>query len=238
MTTRRHRVVSALLPALGLAAGLVVASLPAAAAEEFSQAETLLWMTDQLAAVEQPVRLVYSFEKSGTLEQGFSDRVEFVVDAVNDDGTKAARLNFFTGERNFPVPPVSNTTVNPVLKVYLQGDVYEMNRLTDPDGSSRERWRYFQRRIKFAFAEAAEVKPAQFMFDGRQYQGHEVTIEPYRNDPHKQQFEILSGKRYRFVVSEALPGYLYSIETRVPGDGDQNLIREYLELSAVEPADS
>ena len=49
------------------------------------------------------------------------------------------------------------TTVNPILKVYLQGGVYEMNRLTDPNGAARERWRYFQRRIKYALAESATV---------------------------------------------------------------------------------
>src|SRR5690606_26010663 len=118
--------------------------------------------------------LRYSFEKSGSFEPGFEDTVTFVIDKVNDDGTKAASIDFFTGERRFPVPAVESTTVNPVLKVYMQGDVYEMNRLTDPQGASRERWRYFQRRIKLALAETATVEPRTFSFDGREWQGHEI----------------------------------------------------------------
>ena len=118
----------------------------------------------------------------------------------------------------------------------MQGDVYEMNRLTDPDGVSRERWRYFQRRIKFALAESAEVKPYTISFGGREYAGQEITLAPYRNDPKLDQFEQLADKRYRFVICDALPGYVYLIETEVPGpSGGDPLIRERLVLSSVEP---
>ena len=115
---------------------------------EFSEAEKLLWLGDQLKAVTAPSLLEYRFTKAGTLEAGFTDSVRFTVSQVKPDGMKAAALEFFTGERRFPVPPEENTNINPVLTVFFQGDVYEMNRLTDPDGKSRERWRYFQRRIK------------------------------------------------------------------------------------------
>jgi hypothetical protein len=107
-------------------------SLAAVAQEtEFSQAETLLWMTDQLKMIERPVQLNYSFERTGTFEPGFTDKVTFTIRSVKDDGTKAASVDFFSGERRFEVPPVESTSVNPILKIYLQGDVYEMNRLTD-----------------------------------------------------------------------------------------------------------
>ncbi len=119
----------------------VAAQKPEAADDiEFSEAETRLWLTDQLGSVSHEMELTYRFERLGSLETGFTDRVRFVIQKINDDGTKVASLEFLTGERNFPVPPVDSATVNPVIKVYLQGDVYDMNRLTDPDGSSRERW--------------------------------------------------------------------------------------------------
>src|SRR5690606_15280448 len=76
----------------------------------FSEAETRMWLTDQLADVSAATEFDYTFEKSGTLEPGFTDHVTFVVEKVNEDGTKAASLEFFSGERNFPVPPVSSTT--------------------------------------------------------------------------------------------------------------------------------
>jgi len=231
----------------GLSAGLALAEpasaplAPGAAAEEpvtFSDAETRLWLTDQLRSIDRPLTLEYDFVKSGSFEQGFTDTVRFTVSKVNADGSKAAALEFFTGERHFPVPPVDSATTNPVLKVYMQGDVYEMNRLTDPDGTSRERWRYFQRRIKFALAESATVTPSTFEFDGRQWQGHVIAFAPFVNDPRRDQFERFADKHYAVTVSDDLPGYVYRIEVVVPGAGNaaEPLIREVLQLRAIEPA--
>ena len=203
---------------------------------DFSEAETRLWLTDQLESISHAMELIYTFEKTGSLETGFSDRVRFVIQKINDDGTKVASVEFLTGERNFPVSPVDSATVNPLIKVYLQGDVYEMNRLTDPDGSSRERWRYFQRRIKFALAESATVKPKTFTFDGREWQGFEISFRPYINDPKRELFEHFANKSYSFIVCDELPGYLYRIKTEVPSrDNAQPLIREVLELSRIDP---
>ena len=230
---RRGRVVRTLLLALILGGSAAVMATEEAADEvELSEAETRVWMTDQLRSVSRTMRLVYSFEKSGTLEPGFTDEVNFVIDKINPDGTKAASLEFFSGERRFPVPSVESTSVNPVIKVYMQGDVYEMNRLTDPDGGARERWRYFQRRIKFALAETAVVEPTRFEFDGGSWAGHEIRFQPYVNDPKRELFERLANKTYSIIVSDELPGYVYRIETRVPGPEPEAepLLREVLQL--------
>lgn len=229
----RRRATRAILLALALlGCTAVVAAEDGADEVELSEAETRVWMTDQLRAVSRTMRLVYSFEKSGTLEPGFVDEVNFVIDKINPDGTKAASLEFFSGERRFPVPAVESTTVNPVIKVYMQGDVYEMNRLTDPEGGARERWRYFQRRIKFALAETAVVKPTTFEFDGRSWAGHEIRFQPYVNDPKRELFERFADKTYSLIVSDDLPGYVYRIETRVPGPepAAEPLLREVLQL--------
>lgn len=232
MTKLHHGVFVAIL----IACSLIFSTANGQGDVEFSEAETRLWMTDQLSAVTKPTTLRYRFEKSGTLEAGFSDEITFDVKAVNADGTKAATLNFFSGERNFPVPPVERTTVNPILKVYLQGDVYEMNRLSDPEGTARERWRYFQRRIKFALAQSASVEPHQFNFGGRQWDGHRISFQPYVNDPKRNQFERYADKQYTFIVCDDLPGYLYQIETTIPGESDQGpLIREQLQLQEILP---
>jgi hypothetical protein len=224
-----------------LAASTSVTPAPSAANDEpvtFSDAETRLWLTDQLRSITQPATLEYEFVKTGSFEQGFTDTVRFTVSKINADGSKAAALEFFTGERHFPVPPVDNATTNPVLKVYMQGDVYEMNRLTDPDGAARERWRYFQRRIKFALAESATVTPSTFEFDGRQWQGHVITFAPFVNDPRRDQFERFADKHYAVTVSDDLPGYVYRIEVVIPGEANaaEPLIREVLQLRAIEPA--
>lgn len=211
-----------------------------AAATPISEAERTLWLGNQLAAVTAPMTLEYTFTKSGSLEAGFTDTVRFNIHKVKPDGMKAASLEFFTGERRFPVPPEENTDVNPVLKVYFQGDVYEMNRLSDPEGTARERWRYFQRRIKFALAEAATVEPAEIRFDGRAYPGKRIHFQPYLNDPKRSEFEKFANKEYTVLVSDALPGFVYRIETRVADAtaGAPPLLQEVLELTAIRPLDA
>lgn len=244
MTTMIEQVLRPALLGLSLSVCLAAAPLagatdaPSPAAEEvtFSEAETLMWMTDQLKAVTAPVIITYDFVKDGSYEEGFQDRVSFTVSKINPDGMKAASLEFFTGPRNFPVPPVDSTDVNPVLKIYFQGDVYEMNRLTDPDGKSRERWRYFQRRIKFALAEEAKVEPVKISFEGREYDAKRISFEPYRTDPKRKEFEKFADKRYSVTVADELPGYLYEIVTEVPArQGEAPLLRDTLRLQSVTP---
>ena len=215
---------------------LLIASPVNAEETEFSEAETLLWMTDQLKMIEHPLTLNYAFERSGTFDPGFSDKVTFTVRTVKEDGTKAASVDFFSGERRFEVPPVESTNVNPILKIYLQGDVYEMNRLTDPDGKSRERWRYFQRRIKFAMADGSSVENITVTFNGENLPATRVSFSPYANDPKRALFEDFADKSYSIVVSDEIPGYIFSIETVVPGAGNDDLplIREVLQLVSVE----
>ena len=206
--------------------GLCISAQGADSGQEnsrFSEAERRLWFDEQLVSISRPTDFIYSFEKIGSLEGSFRDEVRFSVERVNEDGTKMATLTFFTGERNYPVPS-------------LQGDVYEMNRLTDLQGTARERWRYFQRRIKLALSESATVREITFEFDGRIWNGCEVYFEPYKNDPKRNFFEQLARKSYRVIVSEDLPGYLYRIETNVPAalGAGQPILREILELSKIE----
>lgn len=231
--------VTALLAMFLGAAQATETSAPSAAPDEvkFSEAETILWLGDQLATVTEPTVLTYSFEKSGSFEKGFTDSIVFRVTKLHPDGMKAAAIEFFTGERRFPIAPEDKTDVNPVLKIYFQGDVYEMNRLTDPDGKARERWRYFQRRIKFALVESATVQPIQIEFDGRKYQGKHIQFSPFVNDPKRAEFERFADKVYSVIVSDELPGYLYKLETSVPGEGvgAPPLIHEVLQLKSITP---
>ena len=239
MTTRMFALLLALLvaPCAGFAED-TAASAGEAAAPQFSEAEKRMWMTDQLQAVHKPGDLRYEFHKTGSFEPGFSDSVLLKVRKLNADGSKDVSLEFFTNERRAPTPPQETLSINPVLRTYMEGDIREMNRLTDPDGTASERWRYFQRRIKFALAESAQVKPVQFDFDGRRWQGHEISFAPYADDPRRNQFEKFADKRYRVIVSDDLPGYVYRIETEVPGgkDASEPLIREVLELTKIQPA--
>jgi len=177
----------------------------------YSEAEVTLWMTDQLRMIDAPLRLTYAFTKNGSHEPGFEDTVELDVVEARADGMKHVRVKFFTGERHHFVPDRESTNVNPVLGIFLQGDVYEMDRLTEGH------WRYFHRRLKHAFAEAARVRPVTVEFEGRPVDATRIEVRPYLGDPHAAELGDFLGKTYAFTVSDRIPGYLYEVHTIVPG---------------------
>ena len=196
---------------------------------KFSDAENTLWFSDHLKNIHKPMHLYYQFVKSGTYEEGFTDAVYLDIIKLNDDGTKNAVLDFFTADRKQYVSPdnVTNITGNPVLGIYLQGDVYEMNRLTEGN------WHHFKKMIKIALRKSAKVEPVTFDYNGKKYTGQKISFKPYLDDPHRSDFEKFSGKEYEFIFSDDIPGSLYQIKTVVPGnkgDEDKPLLEEELTL--------
>ncbi len=196
---------------------------------DFSDAERKLWLNDHLGNVEKPARLYYEFVKSGTYEEGFSDAVYLDILEINDDGSKNALLEFFTADRQQAANKdnLSNITGNPIIGIYMQGDVVEMNRLTDGH------WRYFHKRIKIAISESAKIDDISFDFAGKKVAGEKITITPYVNDPRRKQFEQFADKRYEFIFSKQVPGSLYQIKTIIPdksGADKEALIEEILTL--------
>lgn len=196
---------------------------------QYSKAENLLWFSDHLKNIKQPTRLYYEFVKSGSYEEGFTDAVYLDIIKLNDDGTKNALLNFFTDERKQQVSPdnVTNITGNPILGIYMQGDTYEMNRLTEGH------WRHFQKMIKIALRKQATVEPVNFQFNGKEYAGEKIHFEPYLDDPHRHDFEKFASKSYDFIFSDDIPGSLYQIKTVISNSSEpekEPLLEEILTL--------
>ncbi|MGH8578921.1 MAG: hypothetical protein ACREVK_01925 [Gammaproteobacteria bacterium] len=177
----------------------------------FSEAEKLLWRGDQLSSIDRPLTLTYAFKREGISGDGFTDTVELKILKIKPNGAKSAQLYFLTDERSKYVPPNEETKVNPVIAVYLQGDVLEMNRLTQGN------WRYFQRWIKQAIAQDAEVETVRFKFENKMVVGKRVTFFPYLKDPQNARYKKYAGKKYEITISTDLPGVLYQIHTIVPG---------------------
>lgn len=196
-----------------------------------------LWHANHLANIEKPVSLYYEFVKSGTYEDGFSDSVYLKILELNEDGSKNAMMEFFTADKKQTVTSdnVTNINGNPVLGIFLQGDVYEMNRLTDGH------WRHFQKSIKISLRNNAVVEPTTFSFNGKEYQGEKVYFSPYVKDPHRRDFEKFAEKYYEFTFSDEIPGSLYQITTIIPNNSDASaepLILETLTLIDVKANES
>ena len=153
--------------------------------------------------------------------------------AVNDDGSKDAQLEFFTADRRQDAgrDNLTNVTGNPVIGIYMQGDVVEMNRITDGH------WRYFQRRIKLAISDDAKISPVDIDFNGKTIEGEKIAFHPYLKDPRRKDFARFADKSYEFIFSDSIPGSLYQIRTVIPDNskkGGEALIEETLTLKSYE----
>ena len=199
---------------------------------KFSNAENKLWMDNHLLNIEQLVRLHYEFEKTGSYEDGFIDDVYLDIVKINEDGTRDAVLDFFSDEQKQKVAPsnVKNITGNPVIGIYLQGDVYEMSRFTEGN------WKYFHRQLKLAIADSNTSEHVTVELEGKQYQSEKIVIYPYENIKQKSRLKEFSNKRYEFIISDEIPGKLYQIRT-VINDAENPavpLVEEVLTLKSVE----
>lgn len=208
------------LKLLNAALLLVLLTLPGAAyptdKETFSVANTELFLTDHLDKVKVPSRLLYDFHKTGTLEEGFSDTVEIRFIGTPAEDAKRVEVVFFSGERARAVAPMTVSDGNPIIMMFLQREVNEMDRLT---GGT---WRHFQKMIKLALENGAEISEVKVPYGDRASPGLKIKITPYLEDPLRDKFERFADRYYEFTLSSDVPGYIYRIRTVDPGNDGEN----------------
>lgn len=214
-----------------LLAGLALAGAGAArAADGFSDAEQALFISEQLANVQPPATLRYRFVKSGSLEDGFEDAVALRLRARADRRCCLAQADFLSGPRRLALPEAEVTQGNPVLLYFLERDIREMSRLTGGQPA------YFRKRIRMAVYGGAQIRTLELPYRGRGVAARQIVIAPYVDDPMRERFERLAGKRYVFTLSDAVPGGVYAISTRVDAAaGAPPLLAEELLLDGATP---
>jgi hypothetical protein len=199
--------------------------------DEHSEAEKLLFEADNLKKITKPTKLHYTFVKNGTLEQSFQDNVEISIDKIMPDGGKNVTAEFLSGANKKNYPPIEEVRNNPVLLYFLERDIHEMQRLT---GGKPH---YFQKCIRIALADHAEVRPVTIIYDGKEVTGKEIKITPYVNDELKARFGKHVGKYYLFTLSDKIPGEVYQLRSVTPdiqsggSSKEQPLIEETLTFS-------
>ncbi|HVQ06160.1 MAG TPA: hypothetical protein VMT14_21705 [Burkholderiaceae bacterium] len=196
----------------------------AVAGEDYSRAERALFMSNHLANVRPPATLQYRYVKGGTMEPGFEDRVTLKLTARADRSCCTANANFLSGSRHLTLPEVEAAEGNPVLLYFLERDIREMSRLTK--GQSN----YFRKRIRMAIYQGAEMRELTLPYRGKDVAARQFTVAPYLDDPLRERFAKLVGKRYTFTLSEAVPGGVLSVATQVDAEGGAPLWTEEIAL--------
>ncbi|WP_265282964.1 hypothetical protein [Verminephrobacter aporrectodeae] len=185
------------------------------AAPDYSPAERLLFMTPQLQTLQPPTLLRYRFSRRGSLEEPFADSVTLALNARADGGCCAARGTFLSAARRLPVPDVPQAEGNPVILYFLEHDMREMQRLTQ--GAQR----HFRKRLRLAIQQGGAVRDVTLPYQGQGVVGQEIVLSPFLDDPLRPKYEKFARKSYRFLLSAAVPGGLYGIRTRIPGEDPQ-----------------
>ena len=221
---------AALLGVLALAAPTAMAEEPA---QPFSLAEKHLFMTDHLKNLPAKGSVIsYRFIKTGSFEAPYEDKVTEEVgtpDPAGDNG-RTVKLEFLSGSHKLELPPIENAKGNPVIMGFLERDVREMNRIT---GGGVSQGVYYKKRLRMAMVDTKEAHPATLKWNGKDVVGEEFTLDPYKDDPARVRYARFANKTYTFVVSDQVPGGVYSIRTvmRDPEVKGKIMIEETLTLT-------
>ena len=192
--------------------------------QDFSPAEKLLFMSNQLSGVKPATTIRYSFRKAGSFEEGFEDSVVLSFEKQADGTCCTVKSDFFSGTRRLPLPEAPMAEGNPVLLHFLERDIGEMKRLTK--GSLN----HFRKRIRMAAYQDATVRDTSLSYRNKTIAGKEITFTPYLDDPNRPKYEKFVRKQYQFLLSEAVPGGIFGIRTRISGEtsGSPDVIVEEL----------
>lgn len=209
---------------------LALLACSGALAQEYSEAERLLFLNNHLQKLSKPVALRYRYSKQGNLEKTAQDTAVVRIKSVGQKEGKVVQVDFLSGERKIELPATPDSTGNPILLNFLERDTREMKRLTG--GSSN----YFRKRIRIALMEKAQVAPTTIDFEGKKVAAKTVSIKPYADDMLRSRIGKFEQKSYSFTVSDQVPGEIYEMRSIVmdPAQKDQVLIEETLRFSGVE----
>jgi len=196
---------------LAVSAALAVHAGPAAAADDFSPAEQALFMHDQMTRVNPPVTLAYRYHRAGTLGESFDDKVSVTLRRQADGSCCIGQTAFLSGANRIELADLEGGKANPVILHFLERDIREMQRMT------RGMANHFRQRIRMAIYGSAQVRPVRLKYQGAEVAGTEITITPYLDDPNRPKFENLAGKRYQFLLSDAVPGGVYRLRSQADG---------------------
>lgn len=209
--------------ALIFAAGVLGITGRAAAIDDpalLSEANQILFTANHLESIVEPVKLVYTFEKSGTLEKGFTGRVVVNVTKVLPSGRKNMSFRFLSGKRKIRFPMLKGYNSNPVFMLFLERDSRELQRLTGGNAL------YFRNLTRYALAGRAKVAPTTFTYNGRTVSGTEIQVQPFTDAGLRKRFLRYINRTYVFILSNEIPGGFYKISSITPSVTDGKVLNQ------------
>ena len=201
--------------------------------QDYSDAERIIFMTEHLGTLQPPQTLAYRFNRHGSLEADFEDRVTLRLSPTTAGACCNGEADFLSAERRLALPRVEDARANPVILYFLEHDVRDMSRLT------KGQQNHFRKRIRMAIYQGARVEERALEYLGRPITAREVVIDPYADDPNRARFEQYADKQYVFWLSDAVPGGVFGIASRMNAKeaGAEPLMVEEMYLEGATPPD-
>ena len=215
----------ALIALLGTAP-LPLAAEPVLSDVQLSDAQVLLFETPHLAALQPPLRLDYAFLREKAGRPPVEDVIRLVVQAGAEPGRRDVVPEFLTGPRAIHYPPAQGFRGNPLLLFALDRQSRELSAATGGSPS------WFRNRIRQALAQAPPPRRIVLPFAGQQVDASEIALQPFAGEPRARHFQ---QQRYRFVLAEAVPGWIHAIDSELPAGAEGGAVREAIRFAAAVP---
>lgn len=228
MTFKRFACTLTLALAVSPFAGLTVAA-EATEEDSFSEANRLLFLKDHLTDTDYPARYTYEVVTSGPVDENVENRITMTAHNITGSDAKHVEIDMLQ-EDHGAIDDIDNARGNPLIMVFLQSDVVDLAAETGGH------WRYFQKQMKLALENSAEVEPVTVEFQGESVAGQRITIRPYSGEQtHRQELGRYVDKTYEFTLSDRVPGNIVELRATVPpADGSGTPLVTKLKLRSVE----
>ena len=204
------------------------------AAPGMSEINNELFDKAHLKNIDKPGVLKYQFSKTSFIDGERTDTIDVVVKNIRNTGRADTYFEFFTGKHKRPYQERLDQRGNSVFVLFLEYDVHEMKRLTGGE------WRYFQRLLRWSFAQGATKKQIEIDYNGKKVPAWQYVVQPYAHDPKNDRYKLYASKYYIFTLSEEIPGEVYEVRTIVPDgktwqEGEPVLVEERVTFTGFEP---
>jgi len=176
----------------------------------YSMEQMLIFAKPHLANIESEVTLHYGFEQSGSQTNNLQDAIVLDITGVSEIGGKNIEVSFLSGENNRPYRKRVGFRSNPLLMFFLQWDVEKM------DDESNISHHYFRSVMRDAFLTDIASEEIEIKLDERNVKAHKIFFTPFQKHQGDIRYKYLPQKYYEFILSDAVPGGIYSISTLIP----------------------
>ena len=182
---------------------------------DYSDAQRLLFSTPHLDNIKAEGILYYDFRQHGASTISFDDEITLTIKGISERGGKDVEVSFLSGEHNRPFSDIRDFSSNPLLMFFLQWDVEKM------DSGSVVTHHYYRHLLRQAFLNKADSEEVEIDFEGRKETAHKVSFQPLTEQQDDDNYKDYPKKYYEFVLSDAVPGGIYSISTLIPSDDEK-----------------